>query len=101
MQGQSGGECLLWPSSEQSQVPLAHITSCYSCHQAQASGAERLRGTEQIQGKRGRGTTDKKDWRNFVKVCRHVRHYNYSHLYHYNIYIIILVAAEQSGTDNH
>lgn len=60
MQGQRGGGCLLWPRSEQSQVPLAHITSSYSCHQAQASGAERVRDSGQRQGEKGSGTTDKK-----------------------------------------
>lgn len=41
-----------WPSSEHSQVPLAHITLRYSCHQALASGAERVRDTEQRQRER-------------------------------------------------
>lgn len=43
------GRMFTWPSSVHSQVPLAHITLRYSCHQALASGAERVRDTEQRQ----------------------------------------------------
>lgn len=43
------GRMFTWPSPEHSQVPLAHITLRYSCHQALASGAERVRDTEQRQ----------------------------------------------------
>lgn len=51
-----------WPASEHSQVPLAHITLRYSCHQALASGAKRNRDSEERQRKRKteRNEKDKK-----------------------------------------
>lgn len=54
------GRLFTWPSSERSQVPLAHITLRYSCHQALASGAERVRDTEQRQRETGRNETKKR-----------------------------------------
>lgn len=69
------GRLFTWPSSEHSQVPLAHITSRYSCHQALASGAERVRVTEQRQSETERnetGTNDrnKAKSQNGEKACR-------------------------------
>lgn len=56
------GRMFTWPASEHSQVPLAHITLRYSCHQAIASGAERVRDTKERQRERetGRNEKDKK-----------------------------------------
>lgn len=54
------GRLFTWPSSEHSQVPLAHITLRYSCHQALASGAERVRDTEQKWRETERSETEKK-----------------------------------------
>lgn len=54
------GRLFTWPSSEHSQVPLAHITLRYSCHQALASGAERVRDTEQRWRETERSETEKK-----------------------------------------
>lgn len=58
------GRMFTWPSSEHSQVPLAHITLRYSCHQALASGAERVRDTEQGQRERLRGMRETKQREN-------------------------------------
>lgn len=63
------GRLFTWPSSEHSQVPLAHITSRYSCHQALASGAERVRVTEQRQSETERNETGTND-RNKAKSQR-------------------------------
>lgn len=54
------GRLFTWPSSERSQVPLAHITLRYSCHQALASGAERVRDTERRQRETERNENKKK-----------------------------------------
>lgn len=61
--GPSEGGCLLGPFSVHSQVPLAHITLRYSCHQALASGAERARDSEQRQRGRLGGTRETKTQR--------------------------------------
>lgn len=49
-----------WPFSEHSQVPLAHITLRYSCYQALASGAARVRYTEQKQRQTKRNDSNRK-----------------------------------------
>ena len=61
------GRMFTWPSSEHSQVPLAHITLRYSCHRALASGAERERLKRDVRLREMRETKALKTWEKYVR----------------------------------